>query len=71
MTEKIEWRCIRQPLYYLIVCRVGVIELCDTLEADLWHRTIDRCLMLRRVVRRLQSNMVNVIEVMKQEGEAK
>ena len=68
MDGKMNWHCIRQPLYYLVVCRVGVIELCETIEVDLWARTIDRCLMLRRVVTRLQHNIANVIEVTAKRG---
>lgn len=60
--EQLEWRCIQQPHFYLIVCRAGVLELGETIERQLWIHTIDRCLMLKRAIANLTRNMEAVIE---------
>lgn len=60
--DRLQWRCIKQPHFYLIVCRSGVFELAETIDRDVWAKAIDRCLKFKRVIADLTRNMERVTE---------
>ncbi|MCY1311976.1 hypothetical protein D9M68_548120 [compost metagenome] len=59
--DRLHWRCIKQPHYYLIICRSGAFELAETIDRDVWTKAIDRCLKFKRVIADLTRNMEKVV----------
>ena len=59
--DKLEWRCLPQPHYYLIICKTGVFELGETLDKQRYDHAIDRIWQLRRVIADLTRNMEAVV----------
>lgn len=61
--HKFEWRCVQTQGLYVIICKCGPLEITQMIERHNWHHSIDRCLLLRRTVRRLDSTMQAVVAV--------
>lgn len=57
MNGNMQWRCLRMDGSYLVVCKLGVLELATMIERERWNRAIDRCLILRRAVGNMTRSM--------------
>lgn len=60
-TPDLEWRCITEGDYYVILCCNGGFETGAYIERKTWNRAIDRCLLLRRAVHRAKQNLQEVL----------
>ena len=57
----LEWRCITEGDYYVVLCCNGGWEVGAMIERKTWNRAIDRCLLLRRAVYRAKKNLDEVM----------
>lgn len=60
-SQNLEWRCITEGDYYIVLCCDGGYEVGAYIERHTWNRAIDRCLLLRRAVQRAKQNMQEVL----------
>lgn len=57
----INWKCVKREGCYVIVGRLGALEICEMIEAARWCRAVDRCLIFRRAVGNITRTIENVI----------
>lgn len=57
----IDWKCVKRDGCYVIVGRLGALEICEMIEAVRWNRAVDRCLIFRRAVGNISRTIQNVI----------
>lgn len=60
-SQYLEWRCISEGDYYVVLCCNGGYEVGAYIERRTWNRAIDRCLLLRRAVQRAKQNLQEVL----------
>ena len=57
----LEWRCITEGDFYVVLCCNGGYEVGAYIERRTWNRAIDRCLLLRRAVHLAKQNLQEVL----------
>jgi len=57
----IQWKCTKAGDSYVIVGRLGALEICEMINAARWNRAVDRCLIFRRAVGHISRTIHNVI----------
>lgn len=60
-TEAIHWKCVKRDGCYVIVGRLGALEICEIIDSVRWNRAVDRCLIFRRAVGHISRTIQNVI----------
>lgn len=61
MSSKTEWKCVKRAGNYVIIGRLGALEICEMVDAKRWCLAIDRCLILRRAVGNISRTIENVV----------
>lgn len=61
MKSEITWKCVKRDGFYVIVGRLGALEICQMIERKTWNRAVDRCLIFRRAVGHIARTIENVI----------
>jgi len=57
----IQWKCTKAGDSYVIVGRLGALEICEMIDTVRWNRAVDRCLIFRRAVGNISRTIQNVI----------
>lgn len=61
MKKQIIWECVKRDGLYVIIARLGALEICEMIDVTRWNRAVDRCLIFRRAVSNMSRTIQNVI----------